>query len=180
MYTAVDAIRKCLPSLITVFSNEAAAGDPTALGLHKTVTSFRFLVMLHLYNDVLFILSKLSKTFQLDDISFASIQPIVLSVISALEDMMCNDGPFLKAFFSGITESGKFAEHSVAFSDQEKTGLSSFKKSFLSTLIVNLKTRFPDLGILSAFKILDPQNVFNCTRTCDVSLYGQEEIVVLK
>ena len=34
MYTAVDTIRKCLPSLITVFSNEAAAGDPTALGLY--------------------------------------------------------------------------------------------------------------------------------------------------
>ena len=81
--------------------------------------------------------------------------------------------------FSGITESDKFAEHAVAFSDQEKTGLSSFKQSFLSALIVNLKTRFPDLGILSAFKILDPQNVFNCTRTCDVSLYGQEEIIIV-
>ena len=157
MYTAVDAIHKCLPSLITVISNEAAAEGPTALGLHKTVTSFRFLVMLHLYNDVLLILSKLSKTFQVDDVSFASIQPTVLSVTSALEDMMCNDGAFLKAFFSGIIESGKLvAEHSVAFSDQEKTGLSSFKQSFLSTLIVNLKTCFPDLGILSAFKILDP------------------------
>ena len=85
----------------------------------------------------------------------------------------------MKAFFSVITESGKFAEHSVAFSDREKIGLSSFKQSFLSALILNLKTRFPDLGILSAFKILDPQNVFNCTCTCDVSLYGQEEIVVL-
>ena len=144
MYLAVDAIHKCLPSLTTVFSNEAVSGDPTALGLYDTLVSYQFLGLLHFYNDVLFLLWKLSKTFQMDDISFASIQPTVLSVIGAF-------GRY------EISENGKFGEHNIVFSDRDKISLTSFKHKLLSSLISNLKSRFPDLGALAAFKVLDPK-----------------------
>ena len=74
----------------------------------------------------------------MNDISFASIQPTVLSVIGALEGMMSTDGPFLKPFLIEISENGKFGEHNIVFSDRDKISLSSFKHKLLSSLISNL------------------------------------------
>ena len=74
----VDAVLRSIPALVTFFEHEAQQGDPTAIGIHSCICSYKFLTITHFVKDILSILTKLSLTFQLTDIDMSVIQPKVI------------------------------------------------------------------------------------------------------
>ena len=66
--------------------NEAtSAHDPVARGNTQEVKKFKFLATLHLLDDVIFLLTKLSKVFQKENVDFSIIAPMVQSTIEAVK-----------------------------------------------------------------------------------------------
>ena len=62
---AVNALRRCLPSvLVTVDRQAAEKGDVLALGLKVACTKYKFVAALMMMSDILPHLARLSKLFQ--------------------------------------------------------------------------------------------------------------------
>ena len=77
--------------------NEAtSAHDPVARGNIQEVKKFKFLATLHLLDDVIFLLTKLSKVFQKENVDFSIIAPMVQSTIEAVKTQ---PGPILQQFW---------------------------------------------------------------------------------
>ena len=64
LHHVVATICRSLTSLFVYFENTMEEGDPTAAGIHCTITTYLFLALTHLLDDVLSILAKLSQNFQ--------------------------------------------------------------------------------------------------------------------
>ena len=151
---AVQAILTNLDPLMSALISDAES-DPVAKGILKFITTFTFLASTHLLADVLPVLSRLSKLFQRQCIDFAAVSDGVEAAISALEGFKANSGPRLTSFLSEITEkaSDYFYFHDQRISDglaQRRLFLSS-KEKFIDKLTENLRSRFPDGGLLSCF-----------------------------
>lgn len=60
--------------LVLMLEEEAADVDSTAKGLHKQLTSFKFLALLHLTGDIPTVTNHLHRIFQYQEISFSALQ----------------------------------------------------------------------------------------------------------
>ena len=88
LHCAVQAVRRTLNSLMTFLENEAtSAYHPVARGILQEVSKFKFLATVHLLDDVLSILTKLSKVFQRENVDFSTIAPMIRSTIATIEAM---------------------------------------------------------------------------------------------
>ena len=67
---AIQAIWKCWPALVGSMGQQAAAGNPVAVGLSKKVESFSFIALTALLLDILPVFSILSKAFQAETLNF--------------------------------------------------------------------------------------------------------------
>lgn len=69
-------------SLISVFMQKSGK----ALSLHKPVTRFKFLYVIHFLSDVLKPLSTLSKLYQQENLDFSDVTPHLSATVSTLEE----------------------------------------------------------------------------------------------
>ena len=74
MGEAVTAVIKNYEALPMLMSEEAALGDPKAIGLNKQLSSYIYLVLMHLASEVLSVTNRLSKAFQYRDACFSTVR----------------------------------------------------------------------------------------------------------
>ena len=74
---SVTAVIRNYEVLMPVLEELAAEGNPTAIGLHRQLSSYLFVALLHFVADVLGITNHLSKIFKYRDVSFSCIRSTV-------------------------------------------------------------------------------------------------------
>lgn len=82
---SVTAIIRNYEVLMPLLEELAAEGNPTAIGLHKQLTSYLFVALLHFVADVLAITNHSSKLFQYKDVSFSCIRSTVSKKLIVLQ-----------------------------------------------------------------------------------------------
>jgi hypothetical protein len=138
------------------FFEQDQEGDPTAIGTHRYITTYRFLALTHLVKDILSVITKLSLKFQLTDIDVSVIQLKVISTIDALDNMKSQDGPCLQDFTKAFANAD-YVLYNVTDNVSQRSSFDLARKEFIGALKKNLLERFLDTAILSAFKILFPK-----------------------
>ena len=87
MHRAVEAVRKCFPSLLSTLSTIASAeNDPVAKGLYDSIRTYKFIVFTHFLCDILGDLTYLSCFFQQNNLNFTQVQSAVDGIISSIKD----------------------------------------------------------------------------------------------
>ena len=175
-HNAVDAVLRSLTSLIVYFEDAAEKGDPAAAGIYRAISTYPFLALTHLLGDVLSILTKLSETFQREQLDISLIQPKVTAALDALRSMKSHNGPHLDAFTKAY-DKGKYALNNIRDSPTQRSSFEDAKREFLSKLEQNLTDRFTDSVLLNAFKIINPKHF--PSSIAKAANYGKEELSVI-
>ena len=85
MHRAVEAVRKCFPSLLSTLSTIASENDdPVAKGLYDSIRTYKFIMFTHFLCDILGDLAYLSRFFQQDNLDFSQVQSAVEGTISSI------------------------------------------------------------------------------------------------
>ena len=74
---AIKAVIHNYHPLDVMLEEEAAKGDPAAIGLLAQLTKYKYIALLHLVGDILSVTNHLNRVFQYRDISFHTIKPQV-------------------------------------------------------------------------------------------------------
>ena len=126
-------------------------------------------------SEILPILSRLSKTFQIENLDFGSIKPALDRANKSIEILhTCSQ--------SNSAEWQKELEHQsgVYLNDHNDSQfLNSFVLSFIEAIQLNLKDRFPehDMAILSAAEVFNPTEIPSIQQ--DIYAYGRTSITTL-
>ena len=142
---------------------------------------FKFLATVHLLDDILSLLTKLSKVFQKQNVDFSIISPMVHSTIGAIEAMKVQPGPILQQFLDEIIIAGSitptFKGNNITSYNTSQEEFNKMAMTFMDKFVQNLQNRFPEVDIVSAMKILDPQ--FLPTTVSALVSYGTVDLEVL-
>ena len=178
---AVDAIVASIDPLIAVLVEDSTS-DPTARGILKFVTTFSFLATTYLLADILPVIARLSKRFQRSQVDFTTVTDGVSIAVATLSAFKNTPGPKLAKFLSEVpsppptSQSFYYQGHCISDSKKQRDDFVSDRNKLIDKIIDNLKSRFPDGGIISSFSILDPQNL---PSPADLPSYGSCEIDTL-
>ena len=98
---SVSALISNYSSLISVFLEENSG---KALSLHKSLTCYKFLYVVHFLCDVLKPLTILSKMYQKQDLDFTEVTPLLRSTIDCVNDLRVHkNGHMLNKFLSHVS-----------------------------------------------------------------------------
>lgn len=176
-YSALEAIFHTWASLVTYFEQEKQAEKGgVAKGIHSQITQFEFVGVTYLLMDIMPILTKLSLSFQKQDIDIALVQPLIQSTISQLEYLEQNDGPHMQLFHSALAENIlDLRDHSIPVSKNKQTHLNNVRSEFIQKIVAQLNIRFPqkDTSIISALAVLGLRGI---SFVQDIAEHGKEEI----
>ena len=132
----VDDVLQSLPALMTFFEHKAQEGDPTAIGIHRCITTYKFFALTHLVKDILSVITKLCLTFQSPDIDVSLIQPKVIVTIDALDNMKSHNGPCLKDFKTAFAN-GNYVLYNIADDASQRSSFDLTSKEFIVALKKN-------------------------------------------
>ena len=161
---AVDAVLRSLKSLMMFFEHAANEGDPTAVGIHSCI---KFLALTHLIKDILSVLTKLSLTFQLQQVDISLVHSNVTAAIDALDNM--------------ISPNGEYILYNISDNNTQRSSFELARRNFIAKLKGNLSDRFVDSALIhvSAFKIFDPKYFPTTVSKAAMSNFGEEELKVI-
>ena len=146
------------------------------------MVTFRLLATTYLLVDILPVLARLSKRFQRSHVDFTTITDGVGVTTSTLTTFKSTPGSKLQDFLSQIpatpssSQSFYYMGHQISDSQKQRDDFIRNRTKLIDKLLDNLKSRFPDGGIVGSFSILDPQNLPSPT---DLASYGNSEIDTL-
>lgn len=153
--------------------------DPTALALATLCKTYTFVATLMLMSDVLFHVTRLSLLFQKEKIDFAQVQILVRSCIEAVRQLESKPGPAMKStdtVIQSLTE-----EHEIQIAGTTDGNKAKFQKDiqqkYCSELSQHLEKRFPDLPVIKAFQVFNPQML--PTEGNPLEGYGEDYITEL-
>ena len=177
---AINALKRSLPSLLCSLEREASErSDPTALGLAKLCKTYMFVATLMLMSDVLFHVTRLSLLFQKEKIDFAQVQSLVQSCIEAVRQLESKPGPAMKStdtVIQSLTE-----DHQIQIAGITDENKAKFQKDiqqkYCFELCQHLEKRFPDLPMIKAFQVFNPQML--PTESDHLEGYGEDYITEL-
>ena len=86
---ALKAIVRNYQPLMMLLDEEASSGDPTSIGLHLQLSSYKVVALLHLTADVLHIMNNLGRIFQYTDLSFMTIKKKVCNMHMSIRMFIC-------------------------------------------------------------------------------------------
>lgn len=90
-------------SLVTDFEQEKQAeADGAAKGIHTKITQVEFVGVTYMLMDVIPIQTKLSLSFQKENVDIAIVQPLIQFTINQLQYLLENDGHYMKEYSSAI------------------------------------------------------------------------------
>jgi len=130
----------------------------------------KFIITTMFLADLMYILSKMIKTFQCDHIDLSEVKYSLEITISAIE-----------AQFIGTNETpptyGTILHQYIVDNNIPSNSLPSFISKFAKAIINSLKNRFPDSEIYNALRIFDPK--FLPQKESEISNYGDDDIKVI-
>ena len=160
----MEAIVASIDPLFTVLIEDSTS-DPIAQGILKFVTTFSFLAITHLLADTLSGLARLSKQFQQSQVDFITVTDGVSVTVATLSAFKTTPGPKLTEFVSEIpapsptSQSFYYQGHYISDSKKQRDNFVTNQSNLINKIIDNLKSCFPEVGIIGSFAILDPQNL---------------------
>ena len=128
---AVDAVLRSLKSLMMFFEHAANEGDPTAVGIHSCITTYKFLALTHLIKDILSVLTKLSLTFQSQQVDISLVHSNVTAAIDALDNMISHSGPNLEEFTRAFAN-GKYILYNISDNNSQRTSFELARRNFIT------------------------------------------------
>ena len=157
----VHRIKDCFVSIVLSLEWEGTErSEAKAIGLSRLILEYRFVCTMLLLCDVLPHITHLSKCFQIEAVDYSVIPTMLSSTISSLQQLITSDGSNFATLQSYLR---KLEQANITVTKPtnlgEKYFLESIRKPFLTSLIDNLKKRFEDKSILTAFDIFDPKKV---------------------
>ena len=151
---AVESVFENWHTLILSLGEEAAHGNSVLDGLLRQIKCYKFIAIMHMMKDVLPVMDRLSKSFQVENIALATVKPRVTGAklqLAALRDKL---GEAEEQFGQEFSRGRSYKGQTLTYSNQ--TNIDAYKDiriAFLQDLISNLENQFPenDLDVLSAF-----------------------------
>ena len=131
-----------------------ARGNPVPDGLLRQIKTYKFVAIMHMMKDVLPIVDRLSKSFQIENISLATIKPKVTGAKLRLVALRDTPGEMEECFDREFTQARTYKDHTLSYCGQNNTeAYKAVRAGFIQELITNLENRFPenDLDVLSSF-----------------------------
>ena len=164
LHDALEAVILTWPSLQTSLENEvASSNNPSAKGLLHDTSQFIFLSTCNFLLDALSVLKKLVKIFQVCDVDFSILKPIVQSAILTLQTQVTTPGPRLASFLVAVGEDKceEYLNHKICDTQPQRTQFANIREKFTDKLITNLQNRFPEreTDLLNAMVIFDMQQL---------------------
>ena len=174
----MNAVFRTLDALIIYFDSRIKERDPKAVGLYKKMTNKEFMFIIYMMMDVLPIVSKLCLVFQKQDLDVAYAKVALDQCMADLEKYKAGENiPFpthLEHFDDHVKadEEGKltFKGHKIT---DTKANLQNLKSKFLNQLLSNLKSRFPNMSLLTSFHVLGMRPL---SMVQDLDDWGNEDI----
>jgi len=99
---SVQSVVDNYSSVVSVFLEDNC---PKALSLHKPITTFKFLYIAHFLADILPHLAILCKSFQMSQIDFTGVNPLLQSTVQVIEKLSDRSGQILCKFVSQVPSS---------------------------------------------------------------------------
>ncbi|CAG2212072.1 unnamed protein product [Mytilus edulis] len=153
--------------------------DATALGLYKKVKQVKFIATIYILDEILPLLSIVSKTFQKGTIDLFKIGPTLEYTKEQLNKVMESESPIVKLKHD-LEEGKRLHVLEIKVTDHMITEVTNLLKNYISTLIENIDKRFGDsLPVLTALSIFDPLRVPEKEHV-GFSSYGQNQMKVLR
>lgn len=160
MHSAVIAVHKSWKSLVTFFSSEASQ---KANDLKDFICTYTFVAFTALLNDVLGVVTALSKKFQTDSVDVSAVNVHVNVALASLMGMKVEADAHLDEFFKATScdngtipsYNGVTLSHST---DADKQEFLSLRDAYLDSLIEHLEQRLVNTNteVLNAFSVLEP------------------------
>jgi len=129
-----------------------------------------FIISTMFLADLMYILSKMIKTFQRDHIDLSEVKNSLETTVSAIEAQFVGTDDISPTYGTILRQ---YMENNNIISDH----LPSFISKFAKAIIKALQNRFPDSEIYNALRIFDPK--FLPQRESDIASYGDDDIKIL-
>ena len=133
-------------------------GDTTAISLSLELSTPTFVAVFLLLSDVLAILGNLSRTFQIEGLNLILVEQLITSFLTSLSDLKAD--PFKGGYLSTLPEMLSTQGISAPL-DQESFKMQA--QSYIARVIENIKSRFPQVHLLTCLGYFDPCNVEKAT-----------------
>nr|XP_006822498.1 PREDICTED: zinc finger protein 862-like [Saccoglossus kowalevskii] len=166
MGEAVLAVLKNYEPLVMMIEDEAATGDPTAIGLHQQMTTYLFIALLHLTADVLSATNHLSRVMQYRDVCFSVLHGVFDDCIEVLQRLQNENGTFMQILSNELDADpiGMFKGHQITYQNRNARAgnrnyedvVNGTRQLFLQNLLNNLRARFPQIPLYVAMQIFEP------------------------
>ena len=181
---SVSAMVSNYSSLISVFLEEKSG---KALSLHKSLTCFKFLYVVHFLCDVLKPLAILSKMYQKQDLDFTEVTPLLRSTIDCVNDFRVEkNGQMLTKFLSQVSAEPQvdvdglvtfqFQGHTIRDSSKQRDEAVKVCDQFVTGVVKSLNVRFSDnedCSILTALSNFFNPGVSKTTKGADIDLVNE-------
>jgi uncharacterized protein YsxB (DUF464 family) len=175
---AIQVVKRSLEPLLFTLNQIADEGEATALGLATLLTKYKFVAAVFFMSEILPVLSRLSKTFQIENLSFGSIKPALDRANRSIELLYTCSQSSLAEWQKELLEWEQ--KSGMILNDcNESQFLSSFVIPFIKAIQMNLKNRFPDhdISILSVAEVFNPTEIPSIEQ--DMYAYGRSSITTL-
>ena len=152
VHEAVEALHKTYAAVVASFGQDAANGNPAAVGLSRKIETFRFAAYMCLLLDVMPVFTKLSKVLQLETLDFEKVENM-LEVTRGTLNVFLEDISSMEHVNELLSldtdENGKVVYNDVPLQkiDQEVQWFLDHKNQFIHILLANLDARFPADGM---------------------------------
>lgn len=151
--------------------------DATALGLLKRIKTIKFLGVIYILNEILPVLSHLSRIFQRGSLSFSSIIPEVNATKEKLDKILEEESPLTRLQTDIDSFTNMSAELSLSRNQLEE--IQTIFKKYITALKSNIDKRFTDSSeVIASFSIFDPLAVPEHD-TEGFKEYGMREVKIL-
>ncbi|KAJ8303761.1 hypothetical protein KUTeg_018684 [Tegillarca granosa] len=168
-FSALEAVFHTWGSLVTYFEQEKQCEKGgTAKGIHTQLVQFEFVAVTYLLMDIMPILTKLSLSFQKENLDIALVQPL-------------NDGHYMHELHFAMSDNKlELRNHTVSFTKNKLTHVENVKKDFISGVITQIRRRFPvdDTSVIGALAILGLRGI-TFVGSDKLGEHGKDEIDLL-
>ena len=174
---AVSHLCQCFKSIILSLEKEGTERhNAEAAGLLSFLRSYKFIASLYMFSDILPPLACLSRAFQRKDVNFTVVKPLVSGTQAAINVLLAFPGEHFQSLPSVLAELQEYGVTAPSDREVEFFKINIYDKH-LHTLSEHFARCFPDVHILEAFSIFDPNTVDEGPETHGHR--GQSELEVL-
>ncbi len=152
-FNALEAVYRTLDPLLTYLAGVDAKKDPKAVHLKKKIGSAKFISLTYLLMDIIPVVSKLNLFFQKENLDISLVKVNLDHTVQDLEKLKSEAGPYQLQLQEDLqTNPTSFNGDAITACPQQH--ITSAGKYFIDRMVTNIKTRFPDTDILTAFGVL--------------------------